>query len=1086
MGLGGRKGRLTIAVLLRTGQRMSAARIAGVVGAILLIGVVAVLVRVSVAPLLLPMTGWAEGKIAEATGGTGRVGAMGVQIGFGSVSFVATDVRVRQEHVSAALPRVTVTIGFSGRTVSVDGLRLTLDPKGSRDGPAGMPPPTVLLGNLDKGLSAAASGVRRAGFRTLTIKGGRVDLVTAGRPVSEARVFQHIDATLTQEGPRFVLSLNAVGAEGPITFDISREESAGGATIDIAAQGIAARDLLPIKPVQNGFALAPRMTATFSKDGALIAAEAELQIGKGTVVFGRDPPRTLDSATVSLSFEGESVRVLPSAFVAGGTRVTISGLIDPPERNLDEPWQFDLKADGARFHPPDIDGPPVSVDRLIAKGSMDWVNRLIHVEEFGAGMPTGRLDAVMTFDFSANGPTLAGAAQLGPSTIPTLLAAWPPVIAYDPRKALKETILGGTVRGGTIQMSLTPLELDGNPETSDMIEGGLSIDIAFVDATLVNKNLPFAITRADGILRLRDKQLVADIRGGTIRAGEHGDLAVDTGRLIIRELGANPSVANITAKVRGPLPAVVQLAETMKIEQVADLGVTPEDVTGNVEADLSLVTPMADEVDPSQLRWSIDARLLGAGSKVPIQGRKVENASVEILVNARRLAARGRATIDGLTVDINYSELFAGERSSAARFVLTDKDRRERGFDTGSMVRGPVVVTIEAGEDGTQAFTADLSEAAVSVPGFSKPSGRELLAEGIVRGDPAAMTIENVRLEGDGINVRGDVEIAGGALRRAELTNFALSRGDQAEVSVAPLRGGGYAITANAKSFDARKLLKGLTGDGGAASTGTITVEATGDKVRVRDDAYLTDLVLTATREGERLSRLALSGRFDGVNAGSFAARVSPNGSGIRSVQADITDLGRVLSAFNVYNRMRGGRATLEATLDTSGALEGRVLVTDFRLANEETLSGIIDQAAKERESEGRSDNPRPLAFQPTDVPQDDIVFERLMIDFIKVGDVITVREAILRGPVIGGTADGVIDLGENVVRLNGTFIPAFGVNNLFGRVPVFGEILGGGRKGGLIGVTFQLSGELTSPRLAVNPISAIAPGIFRRVFEFR
>ncbi|MEM8854539.1 MAG: DUF3971 domain-containing protein [Pseudomonadota bacterium] len=627
---------------------MSAARIAGVVGAILLFGVVALLVRVSVAPLALPMTGWAEAKIAEATGGTGRVGAVGVRLGLGSVSLVATDVRLRQQNVSAALPRVTITLGVSGRTVAVDGLRVTLDPNGGGKRPGGMPAPTVLLANLDKGLSAAAAAVKKTGFGTLTLTGGRVDLVTAGRPVSEARVFQRVAATLTQDGPRFALSLSAVGAEGPIAFDISREESAAGATIDIEAEGIAARDLLPIKPVQNGFALAPRMTATFASDGALIAAEAELQIGAGTVVFGRDPPRTLDRATVSLSFEGESVRVLPSEFQAGGTRVTISGLIDPPEVDPDAPWHFDLKADGARFHPPDIDGPPVSVDSLAAKGSVDWVNRLIKVQEFGAGMPTGRLDAVMTFDFSQNGPTLAGAAQLGPSTIPTLLAAWPPVIAYDPRKALRETILGGTVRGGTIQMALTPLELDGNPETSDMIEGGLSIDIAFVDATLVNKNLPFAITRADGVLRLRDKQLVADIRGGTIRSGAYGDLAVDTGRLIIRELGANPSVANITAKVRGPLPAVVQLADTMKIKQIADLGVTPEDVTGDMEADLSLVTPMAAEVDPSQLRWSIDARLLSAGSKVPIQGRTVENASVEVLVNARRLAARGRATIDGL------------------------------------------------------------------------------------------------------------------------------------------------------------------------------------------------------------------------------------------------------------------------------------------------------------------------------------------------------------------------------------------------------------------------------------------------------
>ena len=48
------------------------------------------------------------------------------------------------------------------------------------------------------------------------------------------------------------------------------------------------------------------------------------------------------------------------------------------------------------------------------------------------------------------------------------------------------------------------------------------------------------------------------------------------------------------------------------------------------------------------------------------------------------------------------------------------------------------------------------------------------------------------------------------------------------------------------------------------------------------------------------------------------------------------------------------------------------------------------------------------------------------------------------------------------------------------------GEILGGGNKGGLIGVTFRLVGPLDNPQIVVNPMSAIAPGIFRRIFEFR
>ena len=45
---------------------------------------------------------------------------------------------------------------------------------------------------------------------------------------------------------------------------------------------------------------------------------------------------------------------------------------------------------------------------------------------------------------------------------------------------------------------------------------------------------------------------------------------------------------------------------------------------------------------------------------------------------------------------------------------------------------------------------------------------------------------------------------------------------------------------------------------------------------------------------------------------------------------------------------------------------------------------------------------------------------------------------------------------------------------------------LGGGTSGGLIGVTFKIEGTTEEPRLFINPLSAVAPGIFRKIFEFQ
>jgi hypothetical protein len=58
-------------------------------------------------------------------------------------------------------------------------------------------------------------------------------------------------------------------------------------------------------------------------------------------------------------------------------------------------------------------------------------------------------------------------------------------------------------------------------------------------------------------------------------------------------------------------------------------------------------------------------------------------------------------------------------------------------------------------------------------------------------------------------------------------------------------------------------------------------------------------------------------------------------------------------------------------------------------------------------------------------------------------------------------------------------------VNNIFGQIPLFGIFLGGGNNEGLIGVTYEVVGTPAAPVMRVNPISAMAPGLFRKIFEF-
>ncbi len=59
---------------------------------------------------------------------------------------------------------------------------------------------------------------------------------------------------------------------------------------------------------------------------------------------------------------------------------------------------------------------------------------------------------------------------------------------------------------------------------------------------------------------------------------------------------------------------------------------------------------------------------------------------------------------------------------------------------------------------------------------------------------------------------------------------------------------------------------------------------------------------------------------------------------------------------------------------------------------------------------------------------------------------------------MIGATVDGYIDYMRDDLRMRGTFVPLYGLNNMFGQIPIFGLFLGGSNEG-LLGVTYEVVG---------------------------
>jgi hypothetical protein len=231
----------------------------------------------------------------------------------------------------------------------------------------------------------------------------------------------------------------------------------------------------------------------------------------------------------------------------------------------------------------------------------------------------------------------------------------------------------------------------------------------------------------------------------------------------------------------------------------------------------------------------------------------------------------------------------------------------------------------------------------------------------------------------------------------------------------------------------------------------------------------------TVTRIGDRTAALNISAS---TAAGvPVMVRYTDDGTTV-DISVDSADAGGVLAFGGYYPHMRGGRIQLAATQRGAGApLAGSIAIERFRVAGDPSLTGLIQSGENQPLPQG-AQNPAGQGVNASDVG-----FDRLNADFERHGGDLQVIDGVLRGPAVGATLEGTLNFDSKKLALHGTYLPLYALNNLFGQLPLFlGPLLGGKPNEGLLGITYSLSGTIASPVLTINPISVVAPGVFRYI----
>ncbi|MCO5158390.1 MAG: DUF3971 domain-containing protein [Aquamicrobium sp.] len=963
-------------------------------------------------------------------------------------------------------------------------------------------------------INAAVFDVVKQAIDVLEARGMRrieisnVEIVLPGEAATRVRVDEAALRRRSGGGMRLSATMEALGRV--LT-------ARGDAALDSAGDRVASLDLRVdladyAQPQKEDDAAAPRPAA--ERVGAAVLAFSGSQVADGgrLALSGRVeradfPVSRRDNIVADLDFVATSqsgtgkVEIERLRILSGRSTWGFHGAIGPAPREGaagDGPpsengafYRYELVSDGSSVAPAGSSEPTLLVAARVA-GRLDAAATALHADEIGVRSPQGEVTGHGAVRFErGKRPGLDLRIDVGAMPVSHAKQLWPWFAAGSAQRWVTANVFGGQVEGGWVELKVPAGRFgDGTPLRHEEVSGFFKVRGTRFD---VAGRIP-PVRDGTGTVAFFGTDVEIELAEGTVYMPSGRTVAASNGVLDIRDAHIKPTIGRLDIEVAGQADAVLELASYDPIGVGRFVDLKPDDLDGTVSGSVAADIPLQSGVPLDRLDWKVELAYDDLSVARPFQGQAVRAATGTIIVDPQKAVIEAKAQLNGLPATLKLTEPLGQSTEQRQRQIAIDMDDKARaalapGLD--ALLSGIVRVEVDdagsgagsgAGADAARTIRADLQPATLSIPwvGWSKGAGVAAAVSFAMKASGGRTELSDFSLRGETFAASGTVLLNDGGVERVRFPAMRLNRGDDFSLDVVR-SGGGYAVTVRGKSVDARSLVKLYTRDAGAG--GTAEAAATPVTLDLKVDAM-------SGFHGEVLRDVTLSYSGTGAQGGNteFSATTASGQQivfrdgmegGTRGISMQSADAGALLRFLDIYERMEGGRIALSLSGRGGETLRGRIDARDFWLVNEPRLSSIVSTPSTQ---DGRSLNQAVRGSLDTSRVQ----FERGYAEIARGQGRVSLDRGILRGPMIGVSFQGLLSDGNGNMAMTGTFMPAYGLNRIFGEIPIIGQILGNGRDRGLIGITFRLAGKTDEPRLEVNPLSVIAPGIFRSVFKFR
>lgn len=814
---------------------------------------------------------------------------------------------------------------------------------------------------------------------------------------------------------------------------------------------------------------------------------ADFGIGASGYVNGFGRPLHVKALRVVGRYDGETGRLLiDDAAVSGEQgRAHLTGSADLNFTAGGElsNSKFDIVIDKIALDLPGTMARAVTLGRARLLGSYDPLADDILFEQANlSGGPlstslAGRIGLVPNkspeIDFDGKVEALA---------VRDLLDYWPLHMAPGVRAWTTLNVPAGRIGPVVVRLRIPA----GALQAAALPEDAVSVNFPVTGATVVYLRGLTPLTNATG-----SALLTGDTFRATLASASVGPLTVSNGHVTISNLHVHGAPALVTAHVAGQLPQVLSLLDMPPLRYPTRFHVNTASAHGIAAFDASFRVPTIKGE-------SVDAVAIGVkgtvGNLAIALGphTRISNGLIALNVDNSMLHASGNVTIGTAALNVDWTELFKPQGPISTRVKASGQIDEAAlagfGLPVGSFLSGVAGVSANlAGYRGkirNLSLDLDLAKATLSIDllGWKKPPGTAETAHINAQFDPGGNpSSADVSFAGSALSARGEANFAAdGSLDTFSLTDVHAGPGNEFAVTIHKRAAGGLEVALAGRSLDATGLFRSKTENGAKspqqASEDPFHLTIKLDNLVLRDGASLSPFALDASGLGHRPASLSATG---GISKSSpLKISIAEEGGG-RHLTASAGDAGTLVRGVLGYTMVKGGVLSVDAKLPASALsqqkggmadISGEVTVRNCTILNQPFLARAFSSGSPS----GVVDLMRGQG----------ISLDSVHIPFRIADNVITIHDARASGPAIGVTADGYIDRAANEIALQGAVAPLYGINGLLGAIPVLGDVFVSKKGEGLFGITYTMQGSIDDPKLSTNPLSVLAPGILRRIFE--